>query len=209
MPRKTNGLPFETYPSPNKDENGQNLLFAKPARNRKMTLEELETFCAETYSLRNGEMARAFQAFIKGTSRFMSQGYTIETPIGIFEPKLAMKRQITNPDEVTHDDVEFDGIQFKASKTFKKEVKMKIGDDGYRYVRKTQSNRLITNEEQLLKALEKSIKANNGHTTVASFVQYSGLTDYSARKVLSHWCYGRSPRLKAAIYGRTTIYTKV
>lgn len=209
MPHKTNGMPFETYPSPNKDENGQSLLFAKPARSRKMTLDELEGFCADAFSIRNGEMTRALQAFMKGASRFMSQGYTIETPIGTFEPKLTMKRPIANPDEVTHDDVQFDSILFRPSKTFKKTMKYTIGSDGFRYIRKTPTNRLIANEAQLLQALQKSLDANNGNTTVGSFAYYSGLTKYSARKTLNHWCYGKNPILKTMYYGRTTIYSKI
>ena len=208
MPHKTNGMPFETYPSPRKDENGQKVLFAKPVRNRKITLDELEGFCASSYSIRNGEMTRALQAFMKGASQFMSKGYTIETPIGIFEPKLTMKRRVTNPDEVTHDDVQFDNIQFRSSRTFKKTMKYAIGSDGYRYVRKTHSSRLLANEAQLLKALQKSIDANNGHTTVSSFSYYSGLTDYSARKILTHWCCGDKPLLKSERFGWANIYTK-
>lgn len=209
MPKKKNGMPFETYPSPQKDEKGQKVLFARAARNRKITLDELEGFCANSYSIRNGEMTRALQAFMKGASQFMSNGYTIETPIGTFEPKLTMKRQVTNPDEVTHDDVQFDNIQFRASKAFKKTMKSAIGSDGYCYVHTPHSSRLLANEEHLLKALQKSIDANNGHTTVSSFARHSGLTDYSARKQLPRWCCGDKPLLKSERYGWTNIYTKV
>lgn len=209
MPIKKVGMPFEAYPGPNKDENGQKLLFARPARGKRMSMEELERFCVGSYAVRNGDLERAFQVFIDATAWFMSQGYTIETPIGIFEPKLAMKRAIANPDDVHHDDVEFDSIQIRVAKSFKKKVKQKIGSDGFRYVRKPSSSRLMANEEHLLKALQKSIKANNGYTTVASFAHYSGLTDYSARKKLAKWCHGDQAYLKSTRYGRTTIYTEI
>ena len=208
MPKKKNGMPFEAYPGPNKDDNGQKLLFVRPARGRRMTLAELENFCAVGYAIRKGDINRALQAFIDAASDFMSQGYTIETPIGVFEPKLAMKRPVVDPDDVQHDDVEFDGIQFRVSKEFKKEVKRHLGSDGFRYVRKPSSTRLLANEEHLLKALQKSLDANKGYTTVADFVYYSGLTTYSARKRLNKWSYGEHPRLKTMTYGRTTVYVE-
>ena len=174
-----------------------------------MTLRDLEDYCSIGYSLRKSEMTRVFQIFEDVAAKFMSQGYTIETPIGNFEPKLEMKRQISNPDDVQHDDVQLDGIQFRVTKSFKKSLKSEIGSDGFRYLRKPLSSRLMVKEAHLLKSLQKSIDSNNGYATVATFAFYSGLTDYSARKILDHWCYGNEPRLKRSKYGRVTIYKKV
>lgn len=173
-----------------------------------MTMDELEKYCSTGYSLRKGEMTRVFLTFEEVASRFMSQGYTIETPIGTFEPKLEMKRKVTNPDEVKHDDVQLEGIQVRVAKSFKKALKANIGSDGFRYTRRPSSKRLLTNDEYLLKALEKSIHVHRGYTTVASFAFHSGLTDYSARKKLEKWCYGETPFLKKESFGRTTIYRK-
>ena len=208
MPRKTHGMPFETYPSPQKGDDGQNTLFARPRSGLRMTIDELEKYCSTGYSLRKGEMTRVFLTFEEVASKFMSQGYTIETPIGTFEPKLEMKRKVTNPDEVKHDDVQLEGIQVRVAKSFKKALKANIGSDGFRYTRRPSSKRLLTNDEHLLKALEKSINVHRGYTTVASFAFHSGLTDYSARKKLEKWCYGETPFLKKESFGRTTIYRK-
>lgn len=208
MPRKTNGMPFETYPGPQKGDDGENALFARPRSGLRITMDELEKYCSTGYSLRKGEMTRVFQTFEEVASRFMSEGYTIETPIGIFEPKLEMKRRVTNPDEVKHDDVQLEGIQVRVAKSFKKALKKNIGSDGFRYVRKPSSKRLLANDEHLLKALEKSINMHKGYTTVASFAFHSGLTAYSARKKLNKWCYGEQPLLRMENFGRTTIYRK-
>ena len=54
MPIKKNGMPFEAYPRPNKDDDGQKLLFARPARGRRMALTDLENYCAVGYAIRNG-----------------------------------------------------------------------------------------------------------------------------------------------------------
>ena len=208
MPVKKTGMPFEVYSGPNKDENGQNLLYARPARGRRMTLAELENFSSESYAMRNGELSRAFQVFISAAARFMSQGYSIETPIGVFEPKLTMKRPVADPDDVQHNDVEFDGIQIRTSKMLHKAVDDKLSFDGFRYVRKPLSARLLKNEEHLLKALQKSISDNGGYTTASSFAAHSGLTVYSAKKRLDKWCRGEEPLLRKTTYGRSTIFMK-
>ena len=65
MPIKKNGMPFEAYPGPNKDDDGQKLLFAKPARGRRMTLTDLENYCTMGYAVRNGDLSRVFQIFIE------------------------------------------------------------------------------------------------------------------------------------------------
>lgn len=209
MPIKKVGMPFEIYPGPKEGDDGQKILFAKPKSGLKITLKDIEDYCSIGYAIRKGDMARIFQTFEDVATRFMSQGYTIETPIGTFEPKLDMKRQVTNPDEVHHDDVQLEGIQFRASKSFKKTLTEKIGSDGFRYMRKPSTTRLIANEKHLLQALKKSLEANNGYTNAASFAQYSGLTIYSARIKLSKWCYGKNPLLKSAKFGRATIYTEI
>lgn len=208
MPVKKVGMPFEAYPGPQKGKDGQNALFVRPKSGLRMTMADLENYCSIGYSLRKGEMTRVFQTFAEVASQFMSRGYTIETPIGIFEPKLEMKRRVTNPDEVSHNDVQLEGIQVRVSKSFKKALKQEIGSDGFRYVRKPSSSRLMKNDEHLLKALDKSLQANYGHTTVASFAFHSGLTDYSARKRLNMWCNGEKPLLKSTSFGRTTIYER-
>ena len=208
MPIKKVGMPFEVHPSPKKGDDGKNALYAKLRSGRRMTLMDLENYCSTGYSLRKGDMTRVFQTFEDVAAKFLSQGYTIETPIGVFEPKLEMKRRITNPDEVHHDDVQLEGIQFRAAKSFKKELKSEMGSEGFRYIRKPSSSSLKNNEKFLLQALQKSIDDNQGYTTISSFVAYSGLTDYSARKVLHHWCHGEKPLLKRSKYGHAFVYTK-
>ncbi len=213
MPRKKEGMPFEVYPGPNKAENGEKLLYVKPKSGMKRTLQELEDFYSYKFSFRKGDMTRLFEAFIEMSAKAMAQGYRIETPIGTFAPKLRFKRnlveKLTNPDEVKHNDVELEGIDCKLSKKYKKELKIEIGAEGFRYVRKAMSSRILINQQHLEEALQKSLKYNKGYTTVYSFAIYSGLTEYSARKQLNHWCYGEHPRLQRSRVSRAVIYTEI
>ena len=207
MPRKKTGMPFEVHPSPKKAENGEQLLYVKPESGRVRSLDDFETWFGDKFSLRKGDMTRVFDAFFDGAPEWFAKGYRIETPIGIFMPKIRLKRQETNPDSITHDDVELEGIDFLPTKSFIKKLKHEIGSNGFRYVRKPQSGRLIHNLEHLEKALYQSIRANNGYTTVASLMYYSGLSKYSASKALAHWCYGENPKLKCSRYGHSDFYT--
>ena len=209
MPRKKNGMPFEAHPSPMKAENGENLLYVKPKSGLKMTLDDIESWCLGHNALRKGDMMRTFDAFMDGAAYWMSRGFRIETPIGIFSPKIGLKRKETNPDNIKHDDVELQGIDYQSTKPFEKELEKEIGSDGFRYVRVPVSSRIMNNKEHLEKALQESLKANNGYTTVRSFSYFSGLTEHSARKQLDHWCYGNNPKLQMSRVAHAHIYTEI
>ena len=209
MPRKKTGMPFEAHPSPLKAENGENLLYVKPLSGRTRTIQDMENLYADKYSLRRGDMTRVFDAFFEIAARWMADGYRIETPIGTFAPKIRLKRQVTDPDEVKHDDVELEGIDYQSIKPFEKELRLEIGSDGFRYIHKPVSSRLMSNMQYMEKALRKSIDANDGYTTVSSFAFYSGLTQHSARKQLNRWCYGDNPKLQRSRFGHAIIYTEI
>ena len=57
-------MPFEAHPSPMKAENGDNLLYVKPQRGLKLSLDDLETWCVGRNAIRKGDIERAFDAFI-------------------------------------------------------------------------------------------------------------------------------------------------
>jgi hypothetical protein len=141
MPRKKTGMPFEAHPSPKKTENGEKLFYVKPQSGLVRTLGEFEMWFHDKYSLRQGDMARVFDAMLDGAPEWFAMGYRLETPIGTFSPKLKLKRQVTNPDDIHLDDVELDGIEFQPSKSFVKNLKYAIGSDGFRYVCKPQSKK--------------------------------------------------------------------
>ena len=202
-------MPFEAHPSPLKAENGEKLLYVKPLSGRTRTIQDIENLYADRYSLRKGDMLRAFDAFMDIASQWMAEGYRIETPIGTFAPKIKLKRHVTDPDEIQHDDVELDGIDYQSIKPFEKALKYKIGVDGFRYVRKPTSSKLMSNLQHMEKALRRSIEANKGYTTVSSFALYSGLTEHSARNQLNKWCYGDSPKLQRSRFGHAIIYTEI
>ncbi len=209
MPRKRNGMPFEVHPSPMKAENGENLLYVRPKSGQKMTLEDIEAWCSGRNALRKGDLERVFETFREGAAYWMSRGFRIETPIGTFAPKIGLKRKETDPDRIKHDDVELQGIEYQSTKPFEKELEKEIGSDGFRYVRLPVSSRIMNNLEHLEKALQESIKANNGYTTVSSFATYSGLTEHSARKQLDRWCRGDNPKLQRSRISHAHIYTEI
>ena len=147
MPRKKTGMPFEAHPSPKVAENGEKLLYVKTLSGLVRTLSEFEMWFHDKFSLRQGDMNRVFKAMLDGAPEWFAAGYRIETPIGTFSPKLKLKRQVTDTDDISHDDVELDGIEFQPSKSFIKNMEYAVVRDGFRYVRKPQSNRLLNNQQ--------------------------------------------------------------
>ena len=209
MPRKTDGLPFEVHRSPSKDEDGNVMLYAAPLSNRTKDFNELEKWMSVTNAIKTGELQRSFDAFMDECARWLSEGYRVQTPLGVFSLKLGMKRKISNPREVRHDDVEFRGIEFRPSAEFTRRVKLKVKSEGFRYVRKADSTVLRANDEHMEQALQKSLAAEKGYTTVSSFMLYSGLSKYAATRQLNSWCHGDSPRLKQRRLGHSIIYEPV
>lgn len=204
MPRKTNGFPFEVHRSPSTDDEGGVVLYATPLSNRTMEFDELDGYLILTNAVRKGELQRSFDAFLEECVKWISQGYRVETPLGVFSPKLGMKRKVTNTREVRHNDVEFKSIDFRSSAKFTEEVKYRIA--GYRYVQKADSTLLMVNDEFMEKALRKSIHAEGNYTTVSTFMFYSGLSKYAATKKLRQWCASDHPRLKQRRIGHSIIY---
>ena len=201
-------MPFEAHPTPKVAENGEKLLYVKPQSGLVRTLDDFEMWFKDKYTLRQGDASRVFEAMLDGAPEWLARGYRIETPIGTFSPKIRLKRQVTNPDDIRHDDVELEGIEFLPTKAFMKNLKHSIGLDGFRYVRKPQSSLIMNNQQHLEKALQKCIR-EHGYATVASFAAHRGLTDHSARKQLNKWCYGDIPKLQMSRFGRIHIYTEV
>lgn len=207
MPRKTNGMPFEIHPSPKKAENGKNILYVRPRSRQKITMEQLDDYCANHYALRPGELTRAFQAFIEATGYYLSEGYRVETLIGSFAPKIGLRRELTDPDEVKTTDVLFEGIEYKSVKEYEKSVLSNLR--GFRRANNPNVQQLMADEDHLNKALQANLERYHGYVTARSFAHSANITYYSARKQLDKWCEGEHPRLLKTKQGQEYIYTEI
>ena len=207
MPRKTNGMPFEIHPSPKKAENGKNILYVRPRSRQKITMEQLDDYCANHYALRPGELTRAFQAFIEATGYYLSEGYRVETLIGSFAPKIGLRRELTDPDEVKTTDVLFEGIEYKSVKEYEKSVLSNLR--GFRRANNPNVQQLMADEDHLNKALQANLERYHGYVTARSFADSANITYYSARKQLDKWCEGEHPRLLKTKQGQEYIYTEI
>lgn len=207
MPRKTNGMPFEIHPSPKKAANGKNLLYVRPRSRQKITMEQLDDYCANHYALRPGELTRAFQAFIEATGYYLSEGYRVETLIGSFAPKIGLRRELTDPNEVKTTDVLFEGIEYKSVKEYEKSVLSNLR--GFRRANNPNVQQLMADENHLNKALQANLERYHGYVTARSFAHSANITYYSARKQLDKWCEGEHPRLLKTKQGQEYIYTEI
>ena len=206
MPKKRNGFPYEVHPTPAKGKDGRNIVYAKPARGLKMSSQGMDDFCAKHYALKSGELQLVMTTFMKAAAELMSMGYRVDTPIGSFVPKLALKREITDPDEVKNSDVMLDGVDYKPGKRWNKAIGSWLFD-GYRRVDNPNVQKLLSNEKHLEEALRKSLK--RGYTTVRFFASQANLSAYSARKLLNAWTKGDTPKLMKTRMGQQDIYTEI
>jgi hypothetical protein len=206
MPRKNKGMWYEVHPTPVKGENGKNLVYVRPKSGLKMTMKQLESYCERNYSLRYGEMSRAFDMFIRAAGWFLAEGYRIETPIGSFAPKLSLVKQITDPDMVKDRDVRLEGVEYNPGKLWKKEAEKWL--DGFRPVRNGNTEEIMSDSERLREVLDRYV-SKGGMVTARQFAAATGLTYYSARKQLDAWTEGEKPLLMRSKMGKIFIYTAI
>ena len=206
MPRKKAGFRYEVHPTPAKGKDGGNIVYARPARGLKMNIDELDNYCATHHSLRSGELRLVMGEFLRAAATLMARGYRIDTPIGSFAPKLALKREITNPDDVKNSDVRLDGVEYIPGKHWDDAIGKWLYD-GFVRVNKPNTLELIKDTEHMEQSLQKCLK--RGYATARSFAYHSGLTLYSARKQLEAWTKGDNPKLMRTRMAQSYIYTEI
>ena len=207
MPRKKGGLPYEVHPTPAKGKDGKNIMYVRPARGLKLNMSALDQFCSrDGYGMREGELSRAFSVFMSAAAELMSRGYRIDTTIGSFVPKLALKREITDAAQVRNSDVMLDGVEYNPGKKWNDAI-AKWLDEGFRKVETPNVQEVMADQAHLEQALAESLK--RGFTTVKSFARNANLTHYSARKQLNNWTKGENPKLMKSRMGQQDIYTEI
>lgn len=209
MPKKTLGMPYMVYTSPVKGKDGRNIVYVKPegGPRMKLTIEEMDAYCAKYSSMRSGELQLVLHEFMHWAAEWLVRGYRVETPLGSFAPRLKLKREITDPDKVTNRDVELDGVEYTPGKAWNEHLDHWM-EDGFRKVERLYANDALADREKLEQTLRQLLD-RRGFVTVNSFRQSTGLTYHSARKVLNEWTEGQSPKLLKTRQGPTFIYTEV
>lgn len=207
MPRKNHGMWYEVHPTPMKGADGKNLVYVRPKSGLKLDMKQLEEYCERTNYLRYGELTRALDAFVRAASRFLAEGYRIDTPIGSFAPKLSLTKQVTNADEVKDRDVRLEGVEYNPGKLWDREIKNWM--DGFRRYHNPDTQEILADQKQLEQVMRDCIKQHHGYITAGMFARASGLTLYSARKQLNEWTKGDTPKLLMTLQGKEHIYTEI
>ena len=202
MPRKTNGIEFEIHPRPTKGEDGKPLLYVRPAKGRKKSFRELDTYAMKYRGLRPGEMKMVFEVVIDVVGRWLSDGYRVETPLGSFAPKLKLLGEHTDPKTIHGRDIRYAGLEFIPSKEFVKEGGQ--NREGYRKSDEPVGNSQMHDEKAMEEALRRSMRL--GYTTIPDFMIFSGLKRDSAKTYLDSLCKGDKPRLWKVRESRRWLY---
>lgn len=201
MPRKTNGMLFELQPRPTTGEDGKPLLYAHPAAPYKRTMKDVETYCAFR-GLNANLVEMAFNTFMDVCCEWLADGYRVETPLGVFSPKIRLNGDYTDPSKVQGKDVQFAGIELTPSKHFVKMVSRK--QHGFRKKDTPVGNAQMHDERFMAEALRKSVI--DGFTTIRIFMTQSRLKYNSARRYLDSLCAGEHPTLKRMKVGGAIHY---
>ena len=206
MPRKKTGFLYEVHPTPAKGRDGGNIVYARPAKGMKMDIDAVDDYCATHHSLRSGELKLVMGEFLRAAGALMARGYRIDTPIGSFVPKLALKREVTNPDDVKDSDVVLDGVEYTPGKHWDEAISKWLFN-GFTRSDNPNTLELMKDTLHLERALGECLK--RGYVTVRSFAYHAGLTPFSARKQLEAWTKGDNPKLMRSRMGQMYIYTEI
>ena len=207
MPKKETGMPFELHPSPMKDAEGRNILYAIPMQRLSTTLQELDDYCCTHSGLSRNQLVSVFNYFTNAAAQCLAHGERIVTPMGTFAPRLALEGQFVDPAAVHADDVRLRGIDFQPSKAFMSKVLR--WNNGFHTAPTSPTTDRRPDEKQLQKALCQCMKNNDGSTTVSIFKEHSGLSRHLAQRYLDSLCEGDHPQLKRIRMGHAFIYTEV
>lgn len=206
MPTKKNGMLFEMHPSPAKSKDGKTLYYARPVKGQKLNIKQIDTLCEQHRRLIGCRLETVFEEFLKEVGYWLAKGYRIDTPIGSFAPKLGLKREISDPDDVKGNDVTFEGVEYNPGKLWKKEAEKWL--DGFRPVRNANTEEIMSDSERLREVLDRYV-SKGGMVTARQFAAATGLTYYSARKQLDAWTEGEKPLLMRSKMGKIFIYTAI
>ena len=209
MPKKTGGMPYQVYTTPMKGKDGRNIVYVRPegGKHMKMTIEQIDAYCAKYSSMRSGELQLVLGEFMHWASEWIAKGYRVDTPLGSFAPKLRLNREITDPDEVKDKDVELDGVEYTPGKLWNEHLEHWMRD-GFRKSERFYTNEPLTDMDRIEQTL-RNLLDRRGFVTVNSFMANTQLTYHSARKLLNKWTEGENPKLLKTRQGPTYIYTEI
>jgi len=121
-------------------------------------------------------------------------------------PKLGLKREITNADDVKNSDVVIEGVDYNSGKIWNKALEKWLYN-GFRRADNPNVQALMQDKDHLEKALKACLR--RGYATTRTFAIIANITLYSARKQLEAWTKGENPKLMKSRIGQTDIYIEI
>ena len=206
MPRKKYGVQYELLPRPTKDEDGQPLLYPRPAIPIKYSMRTLDDFAHNYRGLHQGELSRMLRTFMDVAACHMKMGERIVTPLGSFQVKLKLDGDYSNPKKVTGKNVQYAGIEFSPSKEFISMVEdyLMVGFVYKPDVVHTKSVKELREEGVIDEALRKCLERRN--FTIGTFCYHSGLKYNTARDYLNRLCKSDPPVLQKSKFGTSMLF---
>jgi len=195
---------FELLPRPTNGEDGKPLLYARPAAPHKRTMKDVERYCSFR-GVSSGQVIAALETVKETISEWLAEGYRVETPFGVFAPKIRLKGDFTDPKKVKGKDIKFTGIELTPSKRFVKEVASK--QKGFYRKGNIVGCEQLHDEDFMAESLSKSLAS--GFTTIQAFMATTKLKYSTAKRYLDTLCSGDSPTLRKQKIGGAIHYFPV
>lgn len=99
-----------------------------------------------------------FETFMDICSKWLAEGYRIETLLGTFSSKIKLEGDFTDPSKVQASNIKFTGIEITPSKRFVKSVRRHL--DGFRRKANPVGNAQMHDEAFMAEALRRSMKSS-------------------------------------------------
>ena len=203
MPYNKNGIHYELYDSPKKDEQGRNILCAKVVSGGTVEQKDLERMLHENWSVKPSDTQRFMTAFVDAVASMLADGHRVNTIFGSFYTKLALDAPYTADDKVSAIHVSYDGIGFLPDKKFTEMVAKRINgfyrDRGHR-------SAPLGSKAEMERRIRKLVREKGGVFDLREFRLAFGVSEYMARKTLKALCEGDHPLLLCQQKSRGMIY---
>lgn len=100
-----------------------------------------------------------------------------------------------------------DGVEYNPGKLWNEEMGKWL--DGFRRYRNADTQEMLADKDKLEQKMRECIESHQGYITAGMFARHTGLTLYSARKLLNEWTQGDNPKLLKTARGKEHIYTEI
>ena len=214
--KKVNAILYDVFPTPNPDEERDQLYFPKAVTyGQQMDDEELKEYLEKNTRVNSSQFVGAIEALMQEIPQQLLQNKSVHIRgMGTFYLKIGVRsrkdanghtyvQKFTDPDAITARDLCIEGIGFRADPTWSRLVKK----SSQPFERAKTRHQVPVKKSKLLLYIDQMVK-EKGYVTVRDVECDQSTTNYHARKLLEDLCKGDQPKLYKEMVGHSYIYKR-